>query len=143
MITTNIIPTTLYSKLSAIKGFSTRNFKMATILFIVLLNTLSLSAQYPVLTCSNSRIIPSGRKNIKSISEGFAFKIYTVFIAKSFPLIEGSASKLTTIEEGEQANFDLLKNLPLDKKLRISITETEESQLKSTHKNKIAPKLNS
>ena len=146
MTTIEIKTNTITLKGSFLKGIESMNFKMVSILFIVVLNLGTFSAQSNHLVCTTGKLSLTKHEPLKNAFIGPKYKVYTVFLAKTFPVLEGTTNSLNFMEESELENYDMLDNILADETFDLLPKVLEVSKVKivsKNQKNKIAQKLNS
>ncbi|WP_317899787.1 hypothetical protein [Aurantibacillus circumpalustris] len=119
---------------------------MACILFIVVLNKKEISAQSNHLACINCKVLIQTQQKTKDNAIDAKQKVYTVFLARTFPVIENTNDNLPSMEGDESVSYDLLYKTSVDENIDlpsnfIEITKIKESS--KNHKIKIIQKLNS
>ncbi len=128
------------------KQIQSKIFKMACILFIVVLNKKEISAQSNHLACINCKVLIQTQQKTKDNAIDAKQKVYTVFLARTFPVIENTNDNLPSMEGDESVSYDLLYKTSVDENIDlpsnfIEITKIKESS--KNHKIKIIQKLNS
>ena len=90
-------------------GMESLNFKMVSILFIVLLNITSLSSQNKVSEFKSKALIyPTStyyKQKAKCSALHMEKKIYTFYLAKTFPLLEASTKQNLAVKDDSET-FD-------------------------------------
>ena len=150
MTTTLIKTNSPSSKMGYFTGMESLSFKMVSILFIVILNITSLSAQTNDPNCQTQTFIyptVTFQAQTKSVIVKHHPKVYTVYIAKTFPTLQASASHaLVAMSDTELFDYEQMftdsTHIRHHKSSKNNSVATAKSSKKNA-KNKVAPKLNS
>jgi hypothetical protein len=123
------------TKMGSFLGIKSSTIIMIGMFFILLLNLTSISAQTDHMICANHAPATTTLQEVEHVSVTTKCEVYTVFMAKTFPLIEGTDDVLNPMEEDVFSNYNLQTSTPTNALFDLPMNSLEISTLKNSSKN--------